>query len=110
EGRRHTDIEHDDLGRADPDRREQLRPGCDAGGNLGPEGAQEQGQAAAEQPGVFGDRYAHGILTSRRVPRPGGLSMTSSPSSALTRSAMLASPWLADWRATAAGIAPTPAS
>src|ERR1700761_2676770 len=93
ERRRHADVEDDGLGRAVLDRREQFRAGGDARGNLGAERAQEQGQAAAEQPGVFRDRYPHGIVTTRRVPRPGGLSMTTSPSSAPTRSAMLASPW-----------------
>src|SRR5258708_32725074 len=84
---RHPDVEDDGIGRAGRDGREKLGAGGDARGHLGAHRTEQQDQAAAEQAGVFGYRYAHGIITASRVPSPAGLSMTTPPSKAPTRSA-----------------------
>src|SRR4051794_34726048 len=48
---------------------------------------EQPGDALAQQDTVVGDDYAHGISALRMVPRPGGLSSSSRPSRAATRSA-----------------------
>src|SRR5215469_12182723 len=88
----HAYVEDDSVRRSGLDGREQLRTRGHGDGNLGAKGVEEQGQAAAEEPRILRDRYPHGSLTMTRVPRPGGLSMLTSPSRALTRTSMLARP------------------
>ena len=86
-GWRHADVDDCDVGAELVDRRQELVGGADLRCDLDAGFGEDAGESFAEDGGVVCERYAHGIVARRLVPRPEGLSILSSPSSEWRRSA-----------------------
>src|SRR5262249_49745048 len=87
EAGRHPDVQDGHVRRNAPDAGEQLRAVGGLGADLDPGGAEQSGEPVAEQRGVVGQGYPHGILAVSRVPSPGGLATANCPPREATRSA-----------------------
>jgi hypothetical protein len=88
----HADVDYRDVGLVLGDYGEQCVGGAGLGGDLDACVSEDAGESLAEDGGVVGEDYAHGIAAWRCVPRPGGLSSGSWPLRAWTRSARPRSP------------------
>ena len=104
-GRRHADVDDREVGIVLGDDGEQRLGVADAGDDVVTGVLEQAGEALAQEDGVLRDHDPHGIATSTRVPSPRGLTISSVPPCAATRSRRPARP---DPRRTTAP--PTPSS
>src|SRR5262249_14714374 len=84
--RRHADVHDCDVGVLVRDLAEQLLGVAGLADDVEAGLGEQPGDAFAEQQGIVGDHDPHGISALSRVPTPRGLSTTSVPPSASTRS------------------------
>ena len=95
-------------GRASQHGGHQRRRVAGRGDDVVPGVGEQAGQALPEQRGVLADHDAHGSTASTTVPRPAGLSTSSVPPAAATRSASPASPAPGPDRGAAAAVVADP--
>src|SRR5688572_15842318 len=91
-GRRHPDVDDRDIRIGFLDEPHQPVHGAGLTDHLEPGRRQRRRERLAEESGVVGEDYPHGIAALTVVPPPGGLSTMSSPPTAATRSASPCSP------------------
>src|SRR5919204_2266678 len=84
--RRHADVDHGDVRAVAPHLQEQLVGAAGLSDDVEAGVGEDPGHPLAQEDRVLGEDYPHGIWARMRVPAPGWLSTSRTPSRASTRS------------------------